>query len=231
MKKIFKNKKACPQCLKHSFCRWGFIHQNFIKKISGGFTIVETLFGISIFILIVLALTLFSKNIWSYNSFISAGLTDADVAKQTLKTMSAEIRTASPSDTGTYTINLANSSSFTFYSDIDDDGLKEKVRYFISGASSPFLLKKGVVKPTGSPLGYTGVEVLSTIASYVTSNSVFQYYDKNYTGTEAPLSSPINISSIRLVKITVTIDKDVNRPPAPMTFSTQISMRNLKDNL
>jgi len=36
---------------------------------------------------------------------------------------------------------------------------------------------------------------------------------------------------VRLVKITIVIDKDPQTPPGPMTLTTQISIRNLKDNL
>ena len=205
----------------------GFTHQNFLKKISGGFTLIEILFGVAIFLLIIGVLTLFSRNVWIYNSFVSAGLVNADNGRQILKTMTSEIRTASSADTGAYTISQAASSSFTFYSNIDNDVLKEKVRYFLTGAT----LRKGVIKPTGSPLSYNPAnEQVSTLAPSVTS-AIFDYYDKNYDGTTASLSFPINIPNIRLIKITIVIDQDPNRPPAPTTFSTQISIRNLKDNL
>lgn len=193
-----------------------------------GFTIVETLFGISIFIMIILAISLFSRNIWIYNSFIFSGLTNADAGRQILKSITAEVRTASTADTGAYVINQATESSFIFYSDIDNDGLKEKVRYFLSGSS----FQKGIIKPTGSPLIYNPTnEKISTLISNVTNSSIFYYYDKNYDGTTAALSSPVNIPSIRLVKITITIERDPNRSPVPATFTTQVSIRNLKDNL
>ncbi len=196
-------------------------------KINTGFTLVEILFGIAIFIAIAMALSLFSRNIWVYNSFVSAGFVDTENSRKILKTMVSEIRTASTADTGAYVISQATSSSFTFYSNIDSDPLKEKVRYFLNGTN----LQKGVVKPTGSPLTYnSGSEIISTLAVNVTSVQ-FSYYNKNYDGTTAPLSFPINISDVRLVKITVTMDKDPNAPPAPTTFSTQVSIRNLKDNL
>ena len=196
-------------------------------KKQNGFTLIEILFGIAIFLLIIGVLTLFSKNVWIYNSFVSAGLVNANNSRQILKIMTSEIRTASSADTGAYTISQATSSSFTFYSNIDNDVLKEKVRYFLVGTT----LQKGVIKPTGSPLSYNPAnEQISTLTSNVTS-AVFDYYDKNYDGTTASLSFPINISDIRLIKITIVIDQDPNRPPASTTFSTQISIRNLKDNL
>jgi hypothetical protein len=205
------------------------IMKNKLKiKSESGFTVIETLFGIAIFVLIVGALTLFSKNVWVNNSFISAGLVDTDAGRQVLKTMVAEIRTASTSDTGTYLINQAGASSFTFYSNVDSDVLKEKVRYFLSGTT----LQRGVIKPTGSPLSYNaGNEKISTLLQNVQDSSIFEYFDKDYDGTTAPLSFPINIPNVRLVKITITTDSDPNRPPAEMVFSTQVSIRNLKDNL
>ncbi|OGI45463.1 hypothetical protein A2121_00860 [Candidatus Nomurabacteria bacterium GWB1_40_6] len=197
-------------------------------KVEAGFTLVETLFGVAIFVLIIGALTLFSKSVWVNNSFISAGLVDTDAGRQVLKTIVAEIRTASTSDTGTYVINQAGVSSFTFYSNVDTDTLKEKVRYFLSGTT----LQRGVIKPTGSPLSYNAVnETISILLENVQSSSIFEYFDKDYDGTTASLSFPINIPNVRLVKITITTDADPNRPPAPMVFSTQVSIRNLKDNL
>ena len=189
---------------------------------------IELLFGISIFVLVMGALTFFARNIWVYNSYVSVGLNDVNNGRSALKTMVAEIRTASTADTGAYVIALATSASFTFYSDIDNDGLKEKVRYFVNGST----LQKGVIKPTGIPLTYNAAnEKITILIPYVTNASIFDYYDKNYDGTGAALTSPVNIALIRLVKITVNIDKDPNQAPVTTVLSTQVSIRNLKDNL
>jgi len=198
------------------------------KNYVSGFTAIETLVGISIFVTIALVLTLFSRNTWIYSAFLTGGLADADAGRQILKTVTSEIRTASTGDTGAYAISGATATTLTFYSDIDHDNLKERVRYFLSGTS----LKKGVIKPTGSPLTYNVAnETISTIAEKVTNATIFQYYDRNYDGTTSALPSPVNIPDVRLVKITLTIDTDPNRSPIPKTFSTQVSIRNLKDNL
>jgi prepilin-type N-terminal cleavage/methylation domain-containing protein len=192
-----------------------------------GFTLVETLIGMAIFVLIVGVLTLFSKNIWVYNSMINSELTSVNANRTALKTMVAEIRTASSGNNGAYVISLANSTSFTFYSDIYDNGLKEKIRYFLNGTN----LQKGVIIPTGSPLAYTGNEVITTLIPYVTNSSIFDYYDENYDGTTASLGAPVDISVIRLIKITVTTDDNPNRPASPITISSQVTLRNIKDNL
>lgn len=197
------------------------------RSTNKGFTLIETLIGVAIFVLVVGVLTLFSRNVWVYNSFIGGELEGVNAGRAALKTMVAEIRTASSGNNGAYAISQASGTSFTFYSDIYDDGLKEKVRYFLNGTN----LQKGVIKPTGSPLSYGGSEVITTLVSNVTNSSIFDYYDKNYDGTTAPLPSPVDVSAVRLVKITITTDAKSNRSSSPVTFSTQVSLRNLKDNL
>ena len=202
--------------------------RNNYKNKKEGFTLIETLIGVAIFVLIVGVLTLFSRNVWIYNSFIGAELNNTNIGKQAIKTMIAEIRTASAANTGAYAIGAASATSFTFYSDIYDNGLKEKVKYFLIGTT----LQKSVIKPTGSPMSYNGAsEVITTLVSNVTNSSIFDYYDKNYDGTTAALGAPIDLSAVRLVKITITIDLNTNNSPAPATFSTQVTLRNLKDNL
>lgn len=189
--------------------------------------LIEILFGVSVFALIMIALTLLARNIFVYNSFISAGLTTADSSRNILKRFTAEVRTAGPAETGAYTIAVATPSAFTFYSDIDGDGAKERVRYFLEQGN----LRKAVLKPSGSPLSYSGVETTTTLATHITNTDIFEYYDKYYDGDGSPLPMPIGIPNVRLVKITLVADQDPNRPPGPATFSTQVTMRNLKDNL
>ncbi len=195
------------------------------KKI--GFTAIEILFAVSIFILVTIVMTSFARDTWVYNSFIGSSLNSLHTGRSILKTMVAEIRTASSGDNGAYPVSSATADSLTIYSDIDDDALKERVRYFLNGTN----LQKAVLKPTGSPLAYTGTEVTTTLISNVTNTTIFNYYDKNYDGTTASLSSPINIPSVRLIKITITTDDDPNKAPTPITLSSQVTLRNIKDNL
>lgn len=200
--------------------------QNYKKN--RGFTLVEIFFGISIFLIILFVLVLLSKNIWTYNSFITLSIDGTGKERQALKTITSEMRTASSANNGAYAVNQASSTSFTFYSDIYDNGIKERVRYFLNGSQ----LQKGVVVPSGSPLTYNiANETITTIISNLTNSTVFDYYSNTYDGTTGPLSSPVDIAAIRLVKVTLTIDKNTTMPPPATTFSTQITLRNLKDNL
>ncbi len=195
-----------------------------------GFTVIEILVSIFILTLIGLAVFSFAKDIFSLNRITSDSLTAQGEARRALKSMSAEIRTASPSSLGAYALAQTATSSFTFYSNVDDDSLKERIRYFLDGTT----LKRGIIKPSGTPLTYNPAnEVISELIHDVANatTSIFSYYDENYDGTTQALIEPINISNVRLVKITVVIDKNPQKSLGPMTLTTQISMRNLKDNL
>jgi hypothetical protein len=67
----------------------------------------------------------------------------------------------------------------------------------------------------------------------VVDSSIFEYYDSNYDGTasSSALIFPVAPIEVRLVKITLDIDSDPNKPPEPFTVTTQVSIRNIKDNL
>ena len=201
------------------------------KKINyqAGFSLIEMIIVIFILTVIGLALVTFQINIFSLNKITGDNLTAEGEARQTLKTITAEIRTMSPSGMGAYAIAQLSTSSITFYSNIDNDSLIEKVRYFTVGST----LKKGVIKPSGNPLNYNGTEstkeLVHNIANATT--SIFSYYNANYDGTSAPLSAPVNPISVRLIKVNIIIDKDPLKSPPPLFMTTQVSIRNLKDNL
>jgi prepilin-type N-terminal cleavage/methylation domain-containing protein len=196
-----------------------------------GFSLIEIIISLAIFTLIGFSIYFFQKNIFSLNRIIPNSLTAQNETEKALKSMSAEIRAASPSNIGSYPILVAATSSFTIYTNTDGDSLKEQVRYFVQGVT----LKKGVIKPTGNPLTYNlANEIISELIHNVSNGSttaIFNYYDKNYDGATGPLTEPINISAVRLIKINVMIDKNPQEPPGPNIFTTQVSIRNLKDNL
>lgn len=199
------------------------------KKLKSGFSIIEALVVIFILSLVGLVVVTFQMDVFSLNTLLSGNLAAQDEARKMLKNITAEIRPLSPSSVGAYPIAEASPTSFIFYSDIDSDQFKERVRYFLSGMT----LKKGVVKPSGTPLVYNlANETISEVIHDVKSGTdvIFEYYDKNYDGTTSSLTQPVDIPEVRLIKITVVIDKDPNRSPGPITLTTQVSMRNLKDN-
>ena len=195
-----------------------------------GVTLIETLTVIFILSLVGVAIAIFQKDLVSFSGVISNSLIAQQDARRVLKSFAAEVRSASPSSLGAYPIAEATGNAFTFYSDINNDGLKEKIQYFLSGNT----LQKRVTRPTGTPLSYNPTnDVTSTLATSViaTTTPLFSYYDKTYAGTSTPLASPVNITAIRLVTLTMVIDTGRARAPRPIVLTTQATIRNLKDNL
>ena len=149
-------------------------------------------------------------------------------ARKALTTMAAEIRSSMYSDAGSFPVVLAEASTLTFYTNIDDDINAERVRYFMDGN----VLKKGVIEPSGDPPEYTSAEQVTTLANYIINpDSIFTYFDQNYKGTENPLSFPVNKSVIKLIRIDLIIDVDTQRLPNPVNVTTEANLRNLKENL
>ena len=192
-------------------------------------SIIEALVVIAILTAFLLALANFGRDVFSISGILQSGLSAQQDARNIIKTIASELRTASPSSLGSYTIKSVADNDLSFYSDIDGDGLKEEVRYYLSGT----ILKKSTLKPSGSPLAYTGSPVISDLVADVKNGTtpIFTYYDTGYDGTTLPLSSPVNLISIRLIKITVMVERDPYRSPTPVSVTTQVSLRNLKDNL
>ncbi len=192
---------------------------------------VELLISIFIITVLTITVTTFQRDVFSLNFALSGSLNAQIDARHVLRTIVAELREASPSALGAYPIALASSTGVTFYSDVNNDGLKDQVRIFLNGTN----LTIGVTYPSGNPLTYNSAnEQKSTIISGIVASStlpLFQYYPSSYTGTTSPLVQPVDISQVRLVKITVIIDKDAIHSPAPVIVTSQVSLRNLKDNL
>lgn len=131
---------------------------------------------------------------------------------------------------GSYPLANVATSTMTFYSDTDGDGIREQIRYYVSSST----LKRGSIVPTGSNYTYSGQESVKVLVSDIKNSSttpIFQYYDRNYTGTSSALTYPIDISKVRLVKVNLLVDADVNRSPTQKSYTSQVSIRNLKDNL
>ncbi len=193
-----------------------------------GVTLVELLVGMGIFAFLTVGITALFLSSRKYNEIVWEQLKTQNEGRKVIQDFVNEVRTASQSSIGAYPIAAASSTEIIFYTNLDSDTLKERVRYFFSGR----ILKKGVIKPAGNPLTYSANnEVITEVAhDVVTSTSKFLYYGSDYAGSQAELGSPINITSIRMVGIMITLEEDPNASPVPFSIESKVSLRNLKDN-
>lgn len=199
-------------------------------KFTRGFTLIEVVVVMGILGLISVSVGKFAVDVFGLNSYTTGSLTVSQDARNLLRIMTREIRAAAPSENGAFPLVAVSSSTISFYSDVDGTGQRDLVRYYLSSTT----LIKGVIAPTGNPLTYVaGNEQTSIVMSDVRNGttSIFTYYDNTYAGTSSPLSYPVAIQSVRLVRIDLTLDANADRSPDKKTFTTQVSIRNLKDNL
>lgn len=197
------------------------------KKNLKGFTLLEITVVISIFIIFMIASYDFILQGFKNNMIGNDQEEAVSNARKASDVVVKELRTAKKSDLGDYLFDSVATNSIRFYSDIDHDNSTEKVRYFLDGA----VFKKGVIKPTGTPLQYLeSEERVETLASHINNKSlnIFSYYD---TYNNLIASSTINLGLIRLVKMSLKINVTPETAPADYFVDSNIEIRNLKDNL
>jgi type II secretory pathway pseudopilin PulG len=197
-----------------------------IKTQSGGFTLLETLIALGIFVALVSVATVFFIQGYRLNNFGSELDLQVKSARDGLEVLTKETREAIDSDRGDYLIEEATAQTLTFYSDIDGDGSAEKIRYFLNGTD----LQKGVIDPTGSPPQYLSAnEVITTIATYVNNGAtaIFTYLD----GNNNQLTLPVDKNRIRLIHIYLKVDIQPGKSPQQYDLETEVQIRNLKNNL
>lgn len=199
---------------------------NFLKKHNQGFTIAETLIMVAIISVIAISIGVFQSDIFRKEKIARSRILATEQHRIALRRFVEEVRNISMSSTGTYPVLTADSNTFTFYADTDNDNLKERFRYYIENGN----LKKAVMKPVGSPVTYTGTERISLVVSSIASSSiqVFTFYDTNGVA----LSNPANVSSIRSVQMKVSSVVLDSNGVATTTVAqeTRATLRNLKDN-
>ena len=100
------------------------------------FSLIETIVAIAIFALIIGAVTGSIMMIYRTHSYIFQQSTAIEEARRGIETMVKEVREAREGENGSYPIEEAGDKEFIFYSDIDNDGKTEKVRYFLGVVSS-----------------------------------------------------------------------------------------------
>lgn len=198
-----------------------------MRNKSAGFTLLEVVVAIGLFAMIIVGVTAFITTTFKSNDVIYNQLSAQKDARNALSTIVKELRNANSSSIGSYLIDTAASSTIVFYSDLNSDTFRERVRYFVSGN----LLKKGVISPSGSPLAYNPAsEAVTIVARDIIPNSEpFQYFNETYNGNGTGLlAQPVNVTTVRYVRITMVIDQKPNVAPVPLTASAEVEIRNLK---
>lgn len=200
------------------------------KNTKNGFTLVEAIVGVLIALTVALAIGVSLRNSVKGGRVISARLSTESSARRSLAMLSGELRGAAKAWNGGNVIEAASSTEIIFYANLDSDSATERVRYTYSGG----VVSKGIKKYNSATGQYDTAETLSTIASGLTASTsrpFLQYFGNTFNGSESAvsLSAPIDISLVKLVRFTL-IPKNTRSLGAPEFYTTQVSLRLLKDN-
>jgi hypothetical protein len=172
------------------------------------------------------------SNLFTNAAGQSGLLSGSDQARKLSFQLVSELRNASSSNTGAFALEQAGDQQLVFYSDLNNDGVVERIRYYLSSGK----MLKGVVTPTGSPLAYNlGSEVVTTIQNDVANAAVplFYYYDGSYNGVSgAALAQPVNLNAVRFVQLNLRVYQKAGVTNTNYyTVTASGAIRTLKDNL
>jgi prepilin-type N-terminal cleavage/methylation domain-containing protein len=202
-----------------------------MNKKNSAFTLIEIIIALSIFVIIaglVVSFLVYYLRSYSFSFDENQAVSHAQYG---ITTILREIMEARISEDGAWPLFTLNDNEFGFYSDVTDDGLSDKVRYFLDGNQ----LKRGVIEPVGIPISYPPeTEQFRIIADFVeaSSSGIFQYYNGDWPGDTInnPLPAEQRLLNTRFVNIYLKINiNPQNIQPYELTSGVQL--RNLKTNL
>jgi len=195
-------------------------------------TLIEALLAIMIFTFGILGFSQLFVKSWKANQFSYEMGQSTFSASQGVKKMVDNIRRARQGDDGAYPIRSANDNDLVFFCDYDKDGITERLHMYKSNGK----IIMGYRKPTtGIPKTYaTGDQATITLSEYVVnsdSDPIFYYYNQDYPGdiVNNPVATPAVVADIRLVKINLQIDPDINKDPSSVQMESFVELRNLND--
>ncbi|GEM_PF-307695 len=195
------------------------------QSASKGFTLVELMVAISIFLLATFVVSVFIIQNFQTQNFSLEQSSAITEARRGVETLVKELREALPADTGAYPIEFANDQEIIFYADYDRDNAIEKVHYWLDESD----FKKNVIEAGGSPLSYSGAGETEIISRFVRNNTttIFTYFNGDY----ATSATPADPNTVKLINIYLKINVKPQHAPTDFELESDVSLRNLKENL
>lgn len=197
-----------------------------------GFTLIEILIAVAIagFLgagILSLQYILGQNQLVAWRNYLNV-----EEANTNVTTLVREIRTAQVGENGAYPLEEALNQQITFYSDIDFDGVSERVRYFLNGSQ----FSKGVINPVGQPATYPAANEKVKVVSENVQNGVtpiFYYYNGDWPADTVnnPLTVPPALSDAKLMRIYLRLNTLEGVPEKDFILESYTQIRMLKENL
>lgn len=195
-------------------------------------SLVEMLMAIFILLIGLEGVSLLFVNSWKMNRFVLETGNASLMASRTVSVIVRDIRMARQADNGDYPIESGTDDDLQVYIDIDGDGVTERVHYYLLNGS----FYRGVTEPSATlPISYpAGDQTTSLLAEYISNtpaDPVFYYYNDDYPSDLAnnPLSTPVSIHQVRLIKVHLLVNIDPIRAPNNINVESFAELRNLNN--
>lgn len=181
------------------------------------FTLIEILIAMSIVSIIILIFNQFLITGFKSTTFNMEQEEAISEARNGIDIITKEIRGANSSENGSYAISEISTNTFVFYNDINKDGKREKIKYYLDG----YNLKKEVTL-SGVDNNYTSTSTISVLSKYINNRgvSIFKYYDNSNIETSS-------IDRIKRISIKLYVNVTPQRAPDDYVLETDVTFRNL----
>lgn len=195
-------------------------------------TLIEMLVAIAVMLIAMQGFTYIFTTSWDRNkSIIETGLASATASRSVNQTI-IQLRAIKQGDNGDYPIEEADDFDLTIYTDTNDDGITERVHYYLDLATDEF--KRGVTNPSSSvPVTYAASDTTTTVmAEYIVNEStdpVFSYYNDDYPSdtTNNPLATPASLGDVQLIRVKMRVNIDPVHAPENINVESFVDLRNL----
>lgn len=199
-------------------------------KIVRGMSFIEMIVAILIMLLGMSGFTYLFVDSWRSNKFIIEMGNASLLASRSVNNLVADLRKVRQADNGDYPIESGDDFDIKVYIDIDNDGVTERVHYYLQSGS----LYRGVREPVGNlPVNYPNGDGTTTLLanSIINSNAqpVFSYYNDEYPSdtTNNPLVTPVNVAEVKMVKVHLMVNIDPLNVPEHINIESFAELRNL----
>ncbi len=199
-------------------------------RIVRGMSFIEMIVAILIMLLGMSGFTYLFVDSWRSNKFIIEMGNASLLASRSVNNLVADLRKVRQADNGDYPIESGDDFDIKVYIDIDNDGVTERVHYYLQSGS----LYRGVREPVGNlPVNYPNGDGTTTLLanSIINSNTqpVFSYYNDEYPSdtTNNPLATPVNVAEVKMVKVHLMVNIDPLNVPEHINVESFAELRNL----
>ncbi|MDE2213068.1 MAG: prepilin-type N-terminal cleavage/methylation domain-containing protein [Patescibacteria group bacterium] len=188
-----------------------------------GYTLVELIVVIAITTLTIIATTAAIIIFYRSNSTTLNEAYAVESARQGIEKTVADIRGIQYGADGSYPVSAIATSSFTFYSNVDDSNTPEWVQYYLSGTT----FVRGTIVATGSPPTYpVANESTTTISKYVRNGleniPIFQYFNASST----QITTYSTTTAVAYVTVELVVNENTSTSTGDYILRSTAALRN-----